>query len=303
MIVFNIWWPMCHLFLFLLLIFFGIVALVIKINDIRRNMFRPKITYGYDDIGIVPAVTTEIEHRNECITKKNGMLPIFASPMSTVLNEKNADLFEENGIIPIIPRNVDLSLRNEIVKTGRWVAYSLNEFESFIEENDSLNNETKILIDVANGHMEKILRLSRNAKKKFGNGNLKLMSGNIANPDAYREYCRAGIDYVRVGIGGGCFHPDTLITTKKGLKKISDIKVGDEVITHKNRYMKVLNKKREKANDNMMLVNNVKCTNNHKFYVINVSDKESVNENNLSEYAYWVEAEKLNKETHLLIQI
>lgn len=29
------------------------------------------------------------------------------------------------------------------------------------------------------------------------------MAGNIANPETYEEYCKAGIDYCRVGIGGG----------------------------------------------------------------------------------------------------
>ena len=29
------------------------------------------------------------------------------------------------------------------------------------------------------------------------------MAGNIANPNTYIDYCEAGIDYVRIGIGGG----------------------------------------------------------------------------------------------------
>lgn len=36
-----------------------------------------------------------------------------------------------------------------------------------------------------------------------------------------------------------CFLKDTLITTKKRKKYIQDIKVGDEVLTHKNRYKEV----------------------------------------------------------------
>ena len=166
-------------------------------------MFEEKMTYGYDDIGIMSAVKTEIEHRPECQVKKDGMLPIFTAPMSSVLNETNAHIFEENGITPIIPRSVEKSIRDEFLGKGKWVSYSLDEFEDFIETHTTINPNTKILIDVANGHMSKIFTLAKQAKNKFGE-NLILMGGNINNPKAYMEYCLAGFSYVRVGIGGGC---------------------------------------------------------------------------------------------------
>ena len=37
-----------------------------------------------------------------------------------------------------------------------------------------------------------------------------------------------------------CFDADTMITTKTGLKKIIDVQVGDEVLTHKGRYKSVV---------------------------------------------------------------
>jgi hypothetical protein len=266
-------------------------------------MFKNEITYGYDDVCIIPAITTDIEHRVECLTKKEGMLPIFTAPMSSVVNEQNAGIFQKNGIIPIIPRNIPLDRRNELVKTGVWVSYSLNEFEDFIKENETVAPGTKILIDLANGHMKKMLKVAKAAKEKYGYDNLILMSGNIANAETYKDYCRAGIDFIRVGIGGGCFHPDTLIKTKNGIKKIADVTLGDEVLTHKNRYKKVVDKKCEKTNNNMVLVNNIKCTDNHMFYVVNSKDKDIINENNLHEYGYWVEAGNLNKDEHLLIHM
>lgn len=43
-------------------------------------------------------------------------------------------------------------------------------------------------------------------------------------------------------IGGSpCFDKETLVLTNNGYKRICDIVVGDEVLTHKNRYRKVLN--------------------------------------------------------------
>jgi len=46
------------------------------------------------------------------------------------------------------------------------------------------------------------------------------------------------VKYIFIG-GDLCVLPETLILTKKGLKKIEDIKIGEEVLTHSNRWQKV----------------------------------------------------------------
>lgn len=165
-------------------------------------MFKKEITYGYGDVCIIDAPISDIEHRAECNTKKGGMLPIFTAPMSTVISDKNYKLFEENGIIPIIPRNISLEKRDELCKEGVWVSYSLNEFIDFVERNGSVNPGTKICIDLAKGNLANIFEISKKAKEKYGK-NITLMSGNSCNPETYKEYCRAGIDYIRANIGGG----------------------------------------------------------------------------------------------------
>lgn len=48
-----------------------------------------KIYYTYKDVTILPSVLSSIEHRSECSTHcENGLLPLFTSPMDTVVNEK-----------------------------------------------------------------------------------------------------------------------------------------------------------------------------------------------------------------------
>ena len=51
-----------------------------------------------------------------------------------------------------------------------------------------------------------------------------------------------------------------------------------------------------------MKINNIKCTPNHEFYVINKKDKDLISENNLNDFAYWVSADELDKNLHLLIK-
>lgn len=156
--------------------------------------------YGYRDVTILPAVKSSIRSRSECnpFTSDN-CLPLFTAPMTTVVGLKSEKIYKDNNIIPIIPRSIDLEKRLEKAKEGTWIAVSLAEFENLISSED-LNN-LKICIDVANGHMKKILEDAMRAKLKHPK--VIIMAGNIANPRTIIEYCAAGIDYARVGIGGG----------------------------------------------------------------------------------------------------
>ena len=164
-------------------------------------MLKKDIKYSYRDVTIVPAKVSEIEHRKDCNPfYPSGTLPLFTAPMDSVVGLENYELYEQHKIIPIIPRTVSLEQSLEVAKTGRWVAYGLDEFEKiFTVQNPG--EGYKALIDVANGHMKKLYTLVKKAKAL--NPNLTVMIGNIANPETYEECCKAGVDYVRCGIGSG----------------------------------------------------------------------------------------------------
>lgn len=164
-----------------------------------------KIYYTYKDVTILPSVLSPIEHRSECNPyHENGLLPVFASPMDTVINEKNYSLFYNESIIPILPRTIDINKRLKKSTEGTWSAYSLKEFERLFCNGDKLvlSDKILVLIDVANGHMNRIIELVKIAKKIYGE-KIIIMAGNIANPQTYIKYAEAGIDYCRCGIGGG----------------------------------------------------------------------------------------------------
>ena len=167
--------------------------------------------YCYNDIAVVPAIKSNVEHRSECNPYigqfANSPLPIFASPMSTVVNVHNFELFEENNIIPILPRNFSLETRIYYLQRGKWAALGLQEFEELFINNDwnvELYPDVKVLIDIANGHMTKLCQLIFDAKTKYHwSLRFEIMVGNIANPQTYCELAKAGADYIRLGIGGG----------------------------------------------------------------------------------------------------
>lgn len=170
-------------------------------------MIDRNIGYGYNDLCIVPVKTSKVTSRQECFEYySDGNLPIFASPMASVVNVSNFNLWELNNIIPILPRNIHYDIRLDYLKQNKWVALSLTEFEElFVNDDSFMNNASrvvKVCVDLANGHMDKLINLCKIAKDKYQD-KLIIMTGNIANPETYLEYCEAGIDYVRCSIGSG----------------------------------------------------------------------------------------------------
>lgn len=152
--------------------------------------------YSLNEVCILPSDhPTKLTSRSEVNPfVENNKLPIFVSPMTCVINETNFDTFRNSKVIPILPRGIS----QECITNDDWVAYSLSDFKKSLDHD--LSNK-KILIDLANGHMESIYDLVVEAKSKWNN--LTIMIGNIAHPGLYKKCCDAGVDYVRVGIGGG----------------------------------------------------------------------------------------------------
>lgn len=168
-------------------------------------MFKKELTYSYNDVAIVPASVSTIKHRSDCNVYINNKLPIFTAPMSTVINEENFEIFNNEHLNVIMPRNISLGIRRSYLHNGHWVAMSITEFEDFVITTNTKNKiPYHICIDVANGNMDRIFSIAKTAKEKFGMDGIILMSGNIANPKTYLEYCKAGIDYVRCSVGSGC---------------------------------------------------------------------------------------------------
>ena len=252
--------------------------------------------FDWNDITIIPDTLSTIASRSEINPLQNGKLPIFTAPMDMVIDENNISEFELNNVNICLPRNVKFdSLKND----NYFYSYGLDEMIELFESGKDLPK--KVLIDVANGHMFKLWEISKRIKEKYGN-EIELMVGNIANPETYRKYCEIGVDWIRVGIGGGCFTPDSLVLTNIGYKAIKDINIGDMVLTHKNRYKEVLHKFIYNKNEEIFKINDIKCTKNHEFYVIEKSNRHIVNDNNIKDFGFWIQAEELNKDIHLLVK-
>lgn len=171
------------------------------------------LKFDLDDIVIVPSESSDIMTRSVCDPFYNENysfhLPLIASPMDTVVSLENYMKYIKNGIIPCIPRGLYLK-----DYTFYFQSFGLKEIENNIFDYSVMNttvpyktsfyNHDCILIDMANGHMSKLVDIVKNIKRLFPK--IKLMVGNVANPETFVNLANAGADYIRcsVGTGAGC---------------------------------------------------------------------------------------------------
>lgn len=173
---------------------------------------KPTILYSLEEITIIPEPLTGITSRSQCIPwvpkiegDNSEFLPVIAAPMASVVSPENYKIFHDNLISCVIPRNVPLHERLKLCSEV-FCAFSMKELrENFIDRHQQSTGkagELYVLIDIANGHMKSQIELGQTLRELYGTL-IKIMGGNIANPETYKFYDEAGFDYVRVGIGGG----------------------------------------------------------------------------------------------------
>ena len=110
-----------------------------------------------------------------------------------------------------------------------------------------------------------------------------------------------------------CFTGDTLVLTNKGLKQLKDVGTDDYVLTHANNYEKVLDSRKTGIKNIFkvkgMGIDEIKCTENHRFYVREMSryfpHYENGKRGNCRRFSEpkWVECKDLTKKHYLGIAI
>ena len=156
--------------------------------------------FDFKDITLVPETISTISSRSEInIFTPEGSLPIIVSPMDTVVNKENYEIFLDENLEVCLPRGERPYYDNTF-----W-SISLSDFELMIHKHKTYGtmvHQKRILVDIANGHMSKLYDLCKYFTENMKSTN-QLMIGNIANPNTYELFAELGVDYIRVGIGGG----------------------------------------------------------------------------------------------------
>ena len=163
--------------------------------------------YSLNEIALIPSITSPVSSRSQvcCTYSHDNKLPIFVAPMTSLINSRNYEEYMKSDFHIIMPIRYDnYDERMENLRKGNWTALTLDEFiHCFCSVTIPDDNKViyHVLIDCANGHMEKLLQAVNDAKQEYGS-QLEIMAGNVAHPATYWEYCNAGIDFCRLGIGG-----------------------------------------------------------------------------------------------------
>lgn len=130
-------------------------------------------------------------------------LPIFTSPMNSVVDDKNWRIWENERINSVIPRTINIETRLKLSQIV-FVAMSFDEVKYHFLDQDKryIQQQFKICLDVGNGHDSWVFELASKLRSIYGK-QIILMGGNIENPEAYVNYSKAGFDFVRLGMTSG----------------------------------------------------------------------------------------------------
>ena len=276
-------------------------------------MYKQTITFG--DVLLEPQYS-DITSRKEVSLSAplddliKLKIPIIASPMDTVSEWEMAAAMSKLGGMAVVHRYNTIAEQAAEVEdaldtpncsvVGAAVGVSGDFIERAIECYAS--GAKVICIDVAHGDHYLVNEAIGSLRRELG-VNAHIMAGNVATLEGFNRLADWGADSIRVGIGGGCFTPGTFVRTENGDKPIEQVRLGEMVFTHTGELHKVVDTMTFQRDEEIYIINGVESTSNHEYYVVKKEDAGLVNENNIQDHAFWIEAEHLDKEKHLLIEL
>jgi IMP dehydrogenase len=170
----------------------------------------------FDDVALVPKFNN-IPSRTKTdlstwLTKNTALkMPILASNMDTVISPELAQILKRNGSTPIFHRWFSSAEEKELFSRYPNAFFSIG-----LNDNDHVSKlihelgVKNLIIDVANGHDTRVLKLIEALMKD--NGDLDIIAGNVCTPEGYIDLVNAGASAVKVGIGPGAACTTRMVT-------------------------------------------------------------------------------------------
>jgi IMP dehydrogenase len=288
--------------------------------------YRNILALTYDDIQLVPSFSNIKSRKdiklNTKLSRRYGLLnPLIASPMDTVCEVGMAYKMAIYGGAGIIHRfmsieeqcrQVDL-LVTKLSNNNTYRDWKSNGVldipivaaigvgnEQYLRAVKLVESGANVLlIDVAHGHHQNVIDMIQSCKRNLPK-HVDIVAGSIATKEAAYDLQNAGADALRINIGNGCFTPNMKVKTVDGLKSISDIQIGDMVYTHTGEVKPVYHKFEYDNHTELIDINGIETTPDHKFYVVHTSKADLVTEETIHDYAEWIKAKDLTDDYFLV---
>lgn len=187
---------------------------------------------SYDDVLLIPQYS-KLSSRNEVnlktqITKRFSLdIPLISANMSDVTGVEMAVAIAKLGGLGVIPRFLSAELQADEVfnvkKANVLTAGAIGARNGIVERSEMLVKAgcDILVIDVAHGHMQKVIDATSRLKNIFGD-RVDIISGNVATYEGANDLFKAGADCVKVGIGPGSICT-TRIETGSGMPQVTAI--------------------------------------------------------------------------------
>lgn len=187
-----------------------------KISDIP-------LALSYDDVLLVPQYSTINSRADVDLTVKLSpritlSLPIVTAPMSDVVNVTSAiSLYKCGGLAFAHRFNTIQQQADEVAqvkKAGALIGATVGCcHDSYMDRAEALVKAgvDVLLLDVAHGHMQKAVEVTKLLKERYGKS-CDIHAGVVATYDGAVNLFTAGTDCVHAGIGGGSICTTRIMT-------------------------------------------------------------------------------------------
>ncbi len=171
------------------------------------------LALSYDDVLLIPN-SSVIESRKEVdlttrLTDRLTLkIPLVATKMDSVTGVEMAVKMGKLGGMAIIPRfdspEIQATKVAAVKKEKVVIAAAVGIKDGYLERAEMLvkAGATVLNIDVAHGHMERNMVVTRKLKRIFGRS-VVIISGIAATAKCAEDLYRAGADCILVGVGAG----------------------------------------------------------------------------------------------------
>ncbi|MEM5777624.1 MAG: IMP dehydrogenase, partial [Candidatus Aenigmatarchaeota archaeon] len=191
---------------------------------------------SFDDVLLVPQKSS-LKSRSEVDLKttltKNIEIntPLLSSPMDTVTEDKMAIYMALYGGVGVIHRFQTIEEQVEQIKNVKEFKFDKKDYpyanidkkgrlitgaavgikNQFIERTENLLRADCdfIVIDVAHGHMQRVIDAIHEIKNNF---KVDIIAGNIATYEGAKDLAEAGADCIKIGIGPGSTCTTRIVT-------------------------------------------------------------------------------------------